>query len=191
MLVLDHSMRDGTYVTTVERPVTTTGYAVALSSIVLDAPAGASSLPARLLGDVRLHVTPNSTSVPVFLGLAPADRVDAYLAGVAHTVPDGRAGQDLSVSGTAPATAPGDQSIWVRQSSGAGPQDLVWTPEKGTWAVVLMNADGSAGFSGSVTVGATVPWLGTAGVVVLLIGAGLLAAGAGLVLGSVRQASRA
>jgi Domain of unknown function (DUF4389) len=189
LLVVDHA-RTGGYVTTVDRPVRTSGYAVALSSIVLDAPAGASTLPARLLGDVRLSVTPSSTSVPVFVGIAPADRADAYLAGVARTVPGGRIGRDRDIPGSAPASAPGAQSIWVGQVVGTGPQVLDWSPQPGRWAVVVMNADGSAGLAGTVAVGAMLPWLATAGWVVLAVGALLLAAGAGAVVGSVRRASQ-
>ncbi len=191
LLVADNVARDGQYLTTVERPFSSAGYAVTTSSVVLDAPPGASSVPARFLGDVRLRVTPTSTSVPVFIGIAPADRAEAYLAGVARTEPAERAGDGRDVDGAAPASPPTDQVFWTDQASGTGTQELSWTPEAGRWSVVLMNADASAGVSAAVSVGATLPWLDTVGIVLLVVGIVLLGCGTGLVARCTALASRA
>ena len=63
-----------------------------------------------------------------------------------------------------------------------------WDVQDGTWSVVVMNADGSAGVDAGVSAGAKVDWLGTLGW--SLLGAGiLLGAGATtlIVLGARRR----
>ena len=60
--------------------------------------------------------------------------------------------------------APGDFST---------PRKLTWKPQRGDWRIVLMNADGSAGVSSDVSIGARIPHLLTVAIV---------AAGVGLVL---------
>ncbi len=98
---------------------------------------------------------------PVFVGIADADELDAYLADVAISrITD----VDFDpfelttdeIDGGAPATAPGDETFWVASVSGTGEQVLEWDVEGGTWEVVLMNADGSAGVRAEVEVGARV-----------------------------------
>jgi hypothetical protein len=190
LLVADNVARDGGYVTTVERPVHSSGYAVAMSSVVLDAPVATANVPARFLGDVRIRVTSTRPGVPVFVGIAPASQVDGYLAGVARSEPAAREVRDREIAGGAPASTPSSQGFWVDTASGTGAQELVWTPTVGTWSVVLMNADASAGVAASVSAGATLPWLGTVGVVLIIIGALLLAAGVALVARCVGLASR-
>lgn len=72
----------------------------------------------------------------------------------------------------APSTPPGDTDIWTEEASGTGAVALVWPAEDGDWTLVVMNADGSADVGADVSVGATLPWLGWAAVV-LLVGAGI------------------
>ena len=75
--------------------------------------------------------------------------------------------------------APASQTFWAESVYGSGEQTLKWELETGTWSLVLMNEDGSAGVDLSVIAGAKVPWLFGTGV-------GLLAGGVvGLVVGSV------
>ena len=66
---------------------------------------------------------------------------------------------------------------------------LDWTPRPGSWTVVVMHTDGSAGLSGTVSVGATLPWLGATGWVVLVVGVLLLMAGGAVVVRGVRRSS--
>jgi hypothetical protein len=191
LVVADNVARDGRYLTTVERTFTSAGYAVSTASVVLDAPPGASSVPAQLLGDVRLRVTPTNASVPVFIGIAPADRAEAYLAGVARTEPAARTADGRYIEGSAPATPPAEQTFWTDRAVGTGTQELTWTPETGRWSVVLMNADASAGVSAAVSAGATLPWIGTVGVALLVVGVLLLGCGIAFVARCVGLASRA
>ncbi|MDH4075528.1 MAG: DUF4389 domain-containing protein [Acidimicrobiia bacterium] len=106
--------------------------------------------------DVRLKVTGIGSSGNVFVGIAPEDQVDAYLAGVAHDeitrIDDDRA-VFRTQPGTGTADPPADQPFWETSTTGTGTQQLDWTTRSGRWAVVLMNADGSPGVAADVTAG--------------------------------------
>lgn len=116
-----------------------------------------------------------SSSHRVFVGIAPADAVGSYLANVAHAQGDSLStrSRDYRVyPGGAPSSPPVTQRFWSASTSGAGPQTLRWTPQNGTWRIVVMNADGSPSVAADVSVGARMPNLLTIGIA--LLGGGLL-----------------
>jgi hypothetical protein len=132
-------------------------------------------------GKIRLQVEPRGDK-PLFVGIAPTDRVDDYLAGTRHTTVTDIDYSPFQAdyrdsSGTAAPAAPAGQDIWAASTHGAGTQTLTWDVESGSWSVVVMNADGSAGVDAGVSAGANVPvlddlaWAATATGVVLLGGA--------------------
>jgi hypothetical protein len=128
------------------------------------------------LGDVRVRARAIDGR-PVFVGIAPEARVDAYLRGVNHAeVTDvHRHGYDVTVrSGSRVPAAPADAAIWSAQASGAGTQTARWKPASGHWAIVVMNASARAGVSVDVQLGARAAWL-------LPLALGVL--GGGLLLG--------
>jgi hypothetical protein len=94
----------------------------------------------------------------VFLGIGSETDVDAYLGSAAHDqVSEIRPGQTVeyrNISGSGTVAPPVDQDFWVVETSGSGPQEVVWDVTEGTWVVVLMNADGSQGVAADVSVGA-------------------------------------
>jgi hypothetical protein len=115
------------------------------------------------LGTARIQVT-GQNGKDVFVGVAPAAAVTGYLAGVQKSVVDdlGNRGNLLSTAtlpGGPPPGPPGAQTFWTAQTSGAGQQQLEWSPTQGNWALVVMNADGSSGISVQARIGATVPAL--------------------------------
>jgi hypothetical protein len=125
------------------------------------------------LGTVRITAT--GSTKPIFIGVARQSQVDAYLNGVAH---DEVTGLELDPfayersrrSGMTTPGMPAEQAFWATSASGRGEQILTWPVEKGTWAVVVMNTDGSTGVETDFSVGAKVP-------AVLWLGFGLLSAG--------------
>jgi membrane protein implicated in regulation of membrane protease activity len=132
------------------------------------------------LGDTRLKVAP-AGGEPVFAGIGPERDVKAYLRGVEHTVLEDIDSSPFSArhvehGGARAPAAPSKQDFWAASTEGSGPQTLHWTPDEGDWAVVVMNADGSAGVAADVSAGAEVAFLAplgwslAGGGVLLLIG---------------------
>jgi hypothetical protein len=140
------------------------------------------------LGDTRLEVAPAGGKA-VFAGIGPEREVKAYLRGVEHTVLEDIDSSPFSANhvkhgGARTPARPSEQGFWAAATEGTGSQTLHWTPEAGDWAVVVMNADGSAGVAADVSAGAEVAFLGAlgwslagGGVLLLLGGAFLIRRG--------------
>jgi hypothetical protein len=210
-LIVNGTMRDGGYVTSASRDVSSTGYAVVLDDAVIEAPGPDSLLPARLIGDVRVRAD-GAGATPVFVGVARSSDVSSYLGGVQRDVMRHLAGWQgdhdammggwgwdsdhrdwgpmFTQPGTAPQGPPAAQRFWAAQATGTGEQVLTWTPREGSWALVVMNADGSQTVGASVDVGAAVPWLPWLGVGLLLLGIVAAAGGALLIFVPTHRASR-
>jgi hypothetical protein len=112
----------------------------------------------------------------VFIGVADRDKAGAYLAGVSHDEITDVDYDPFKVRSTrregarAPA-APASQDFWVATATGGKP--LTWPVQKGHWAVVVMNADGSPGVEVGAKVEVKVPFLHRIALG-LLIGGGAL-----------------
>ena len=127
------------------------------------------------LGTIRVQATGTSAK-PIFVGVAKTAQVDAYLRGVAQDELTDFDVDPFAVDyerrpGTAVPAAPGSRAFWASRTGGSGRQTLTWPVEKGNWAVVIMNADGSAGIEAGVRVGAKAGFL-------VWVSGGLLALGA-------------
>lgn len=138
------------------------------------------------LATVRLTIDPQ-TETPVFVGIGPEDDVDRYLDGVAHAEITDVDHDPFRVSyefveGGEPAARPGDEEFWVASVEGSGGQTLEWELESGQWAVVAMNADGSAGVSLDASVGVKAGWVLPAGVGLLVAATALATVGAVLLV---------
>ncbi len=187
----DQTQRDvAGFVTTERETMSTEAHALVAESIDLDVDGAPSYLPADLLGDARIRTTSNDGS-ELFIGIAPADKASAYLAGTSYAVTDDFQGHvETTRQGGAPSTLPGDSNIWVASSEGSGTQSVTWTPKAGEWTVVAMNADGSPNVSISGDVGLEVPSLTGVSVGLIAIGAVLLFAAGGIVIAAVAGARR-
>ena len=171
-IVLDQTQRDSSgYLMTSPTRYSTGTYALVSASYR----AGTANdwfVTRDLLGTVRVRV---NSSRPVFVGIAPASAVNSYLANVAHAQ-----GASLNTHsrdyrvypGGAPSSPPVTQRFWSASANGVGEHTLRWTPQNGTWRIVVMNADGSRNVTADVSVGARMPNLLTIGIAVL--GGGLL-----------------
>jgi hypothetical protein len=195
--VVDHGMRDDHgYLMSGSERFDSPGYAVSTEDLDVQLHHGAGSLPRRMLGRVKITADPVGGR-PLFVGIGRADEVAAYLHGIEHTVvvdlvdSDGRLEPEYrEVDGLAPTAAPSDAGIWVAQATGPGPLVLRWEPQGGDWAVVVMNADGSAEVSAEMTVGATVPVLGWGAAALLTVAIVSLALGIALLFLAVQLAHR-
>jgi hypothetical protein len=127
------------------------------------------------LGTIRVAVN-GTQDKPVFVGIARKSQVASYLGNVRHDTISDFELAPFSVTygharGVATPTAPGAQRFWASKSTGSGQQTLSWPVQKGDWAVVVMNADGSPGIHADVKVGAKVGFLLWAGIGLLALGA--------------------
>lgn len=136
LLLWTHGVhRSDGFVTSPEDRFTTSS--PALVSDRIDLQDGADWLPVHAaLGDARLEVTPRGTDA-VFVGVARAADVQAYLRGVSRTtIEDLGFGDSVRESdqppGTAPPGRPADQDFWIAQASGTGVQRVTWPAGDGT-----------------------------------------------------------
>ncbi|MDA8117133.1 MAG: DUF4389 domain-containing protein [Actinomycetota bacterium] len=103
------------------------------------------------LGTLRITVASNQ-GVPVFLGIAPRQQADAYLAGVASERVSGLVISPWKVvtqttAGTRAPESPELQGFWSSWVSGPGARTLSWPIRSGDWELVVMNANAQAGLS--------------------------------------------
>jgi hypothetical protein len=181
-----HSRAEG-FLTTGTAPLSTGSYAVSVPDVGI-APDGPDQAYARrLLGTVRIRVTSADPAVPVFVGIGRTADVDGYLDGVGHADVAEINARPVSVDyvdhpGSAPRSAPAEQTFWDSSDSGTGTRVLDWDVAAGDWTVVVMNADGSAGVRADVDLGGTLPVLRWATIVLFVAGGLMLAAGLLLML---------
>jgi hypothetical protein len=171
-IVLDQTQRDSSgYLMTSETPYSTSTYALVSASYR----AGISNdwfVAKDMLGTVRVRV---SSARPVFVGIARESALGPYLANVAHAEGDTlstRSAEFRSYPGGAPSGPPATRRFWAVSTSDTGEHTVTWTPQNGSWRIVVMNSDGSRGVAAGVSVGARIPDLLTIAITVL--GAGIL-----------------
>ncbi len=162
LAVADTHGRDAAgFVATPAQRFTGQGYALVADPLRLRQATGDADLPG-VVGQLRIRARGTSPS-GVFVGIGPTAAVQAYLAPVAHSALAPSTAQPSApaspTAGGAPATLPGQEPFWVAHATGTGPQEMVWTPAAGDWAVVVMNADGSRPVVADLSFGATAPGL--------------------------------
>lgn len=146
-----------------------------------------------LTGSPTLHITAENVSEEgIFVGVGPKADVDKYLDGVA--VDEVR---DLDLApfqldtirgeGSGVAQAPGEQVFWAAAAESSNTAELAWPIEEGSYEIVVMNADGSAGVLTSASIGASLPTSTGLWVLVLTIGVLIMAGGGALIYAGVRQ----
>src|SRR6476661_4009382 len=119
LLVADRTMRHDGYVTVLDRPVGTAGYAVAATALDIQTMAGGNDIADRVLGRMRVQVTRQGSGPDLFVGIAPSADVERYLSGVARTVPGRTASLDRDIAGAAPSTPPTALDTWVARATGS------------------------------------------------------------------------
>lgn len=186
LLWADRTQRnDAGFVTSPERNFATPTAALVVDDIDIRGEGPDAFYPSQIIGDAQISIEPRGDE-ELFIGVARAAQVDAYLAGSAYgeitdVVDDQVLARDGDPSSLAP---PSDETFWAHATSGAGLQTLRWEMEDGRWSVVVMNADASEGVSVRAEAGAefpALPWIAlgllVAGLVVGAVGVLLIVLG--------------
>lgn len=151
----------------------------AMTTTEVEVSTGQPADPSVDVGDlarVRIRASAADDAAPFFLGIAPTDRVRAYLRDVRH---DELASLDAdppgasfrTVEGRLAPPAPADQRFWSASAlSSGGVATLERDKRSGAWSAVAMSADGSPGLVVRADVGLRFAFL-------LPVGAALLAGG--------------
>jgi uncharacterized protein DUF4389 len=185
-VVFDQTQRDsGGYLMTHATAYSTDTYAL-VSDSYRAGTSGDRFVARDFLGTVRIRT---QSTQPLFVGIGPAGAVDSYLAGVKREVATrfDAAHSDFRLhAGGAPAAAPTAKHFWVARALGSGTQTLSWSPERGQWRIVVMNANASSGVHTDLAIGARFPHLLSIGIGVLAGGAALLLLGGGGLYAAVR-----
>ncbi|XAS63988.1 DUF4389 domain-containing protein [Micrococcaceae bacterium Sec5.8] len=186
----NYLQRDGGYFTTPAERYVTNSYALTSPRLDIMTENGVpDTVPVGVVGSLMLSGSADAGK-EIFIGVGPQSDVAAYLDGVSHSEitavrfnPFRALYRD--VAGAQIPARPADQSFWAASATGAGEQQLKWDLRSGNWAVVIMNADGSAPVNVDMKAGARsdLLWpvfvgLLTGGIVLLLLGVPLIVLGA-------------
>ncbi|MDV3220420.1 DUF4389 domain-containing protein [Intrasporangium sp.] len=141
--------------------------------------------------DVRFRATPASGE-QAFIGVAPTADLAAYLGNATHdeivTVTWNGETTYRSVAGTTAAVAaPTAQDFWVARATGPGTQELIWTPESGTWSTAFLNASGEPGVAMTVQAAIRSGALLALAIGMVVLGVALAVVGTILVIQAVRN----
>jgi hypothetical protein len=182
---------DGYYTSPIERFETPT-YALTSEDVQLGADRdGRDWGPLRDIGTARIQAQAASGAA-VFIGIAPHDDVERFLAASAHDELtdvsfDPFEATYRRTAGEVPPAAPARQGFWAASATGAGLQTLTWEIEAGDWDVVVMNADGTRDVTVDVSAGVKTGLLLPFGIGLLAGGLASGAAGAVLVLVALKK----
>ena len=129
---------------------------------------------------------------PVFIGIAPKADVDRYLLLSAHSEIRGTGGTPFTYdsvrqSGEKRPAVPDLQGFWAAATTGWGTQSVTWKPDRGRWAIVVMNADGGRPVRADVSVGVKSAVVLPIGLVLLALGLTGLATSAALIWAGARD----
>ena len=131
---------------------------------------------------IKVEGENNDTSKDTFIGIAEEQDWKAYLNGVAYAEITEFIIYPFEVNyephrGNSTPEGPTSRDLWTAQAYGNGTQTLKWDLESGSYSLVLMNGDGSAGVDLSIVLGAKIPpvfgigvGLLVGGIVALLVG---------------------
>jgi hypothetical protein len=118
----------------------------------------------RFVGPTVHLIIAGHDDAAVFAGVGHAEDVADFLDGTAHEVvrvtslpftPQ----QEPGPGKPGPLPPPASAGLWVASIQGKGSQEMIWPSTDGDWKVVLMRADGTEGFDGTVTVSFEMPQL--------------------------------
>ena len=147
------------------------------------------------LATIKVEGSNDDPSKNIFIGIARESDLRDYLSDVEYDeVIELEINPDKfeyrNRPGSSEPAAPTTQIFWDEKAHGLGTQTMEWELESGTWSLVAMNEDGSAGLDLSIVLGAKIPWLFGVGLGLLLGGIVVLLLGAFMIVLAVRRSQR-
>ena len=145
-------------------------------ALVSEATSILDSAPIDAGGGVRLRVSLEPTNgKEVFVGVGPAEDVDRFLSGAAvDEIADFELRpfrlETTPIPGEAVPSHPNDEDFWHAAASGTIGAGIDWKVEPGTYRLVIMNVDSSAGVEADGRVGVKVPFTVPAAIACLVFG---------------------
>ena len=141
---------------------------------------------------IRIRATNTDPEKGVFIGIGPSSKIESYLQNVAYDeITDMHFQHPRLVytkhQGENPPAPPTEQPFWTASAHGKGIQLLTWGIAPGTYTVVVMNEDGSAGIDVNAAAGARVPSVYGFAVGALVLGFVILAVGILMIYLAVRR----
>jgi hypothetical protein len=144
------------------------------------------------LASFKIEGSNDDSSKNIFMGLADESDSNSYLIDVNY---DEVIDMDINPDrldfrnrpGNSEPAIPTTQDFWLESVNGPGTQTLAWDMQAGTWSLVLMNEDGSAGVDLSVVLGVKIPWLFGTGLGLLIGGIVTLPLGTLMIILAVRR----
>lgn len=147
-------------------------------------------------GNATITISARSTGKPLFIGVAPAARVDDFLKGVDYDevndlnfANSGFTVKTTHHTGTRPADPPADESFWTVSAVGTTPS-VRWKVTSGDYRIVLMNADGTPVVTTETQFGLRLDGLLGLGIGLIIGGVIVLAGGIVLLVWGIRTRSR-
>ncbi len=175
--------------------ITTTTSALTTGAVDLGEAGSDSWWTDHVLGSVRLRAQ-SADGKPVFIGVGPTSQVKAYLSSTAYDeITDVRADPfryDVVRRGTEGTASgpPSAQTFWTAKASGPGSETLVWDVKPGTYTVVVMNADATAGVAVDLVAGGRFDFLVPIAIGLVVGGAFLIGLGGILIAYGVHPTGR-
>ncbi len=200
VLWVDNELKDSEgFITTGDMNLEKDSYAIVTHPADIDADGGRhrGPYPDQDWGDlltIKIEGSNNDPSKGIFMGIAEASDLRAYLSGVEYDEirdfdfdNDGVKLDYTNHPGQSMPAAPAAEEFWDTSAHGSGEQELEWELETGTYSLVLMNEDGSQGIDLSVRLGAKLPVLFGLGLGLIVGGAVALLIGIIMVAFAVRK----
>jgi hypothetical protein len=187
---------DEGYFTTKSRTFESDSYAIITEDMLIevDAPGWVRErwFDTGDLGAVKVTVSNLTQGKEVFVGLARASDVEAYLAVSEYDVLTQVSYWPFEVKyerhpGSVAPAPPSSQTFWEAQARGTGTQQLDTTLEEGVWTLVTMNGDASRDVRVEATVGIKVPYVFGTGLGLVLGGVFLFLVSTGMVVLGLRR----
>jgi hypothetical protein len=174
--------RDGRYIEAPSGRYAVETYAITSQEldVVLD-----QGLPPAERGPIASFVLRATSATPgkdIFVGIGPQADVTRYLANVEHSeLAEVRfnpfRARYRTIAGSGEPTLPAAQGFWAVSAQGTGTQQINSDLRSGSWAVVVMNADGSRPVAVDLQVGVRSRFLAPVTLGTLITGLALLAVG--------------